>query len=175
MSKNSLLLDADVIIYFYKMSCWNSIISHYKIYISSIVIDEVKYFKNERNVKIPIKLKQYQNTAKISELSASPEKISNLLKELKKPKLDGLHDGELESIAIMRESVDTDLSFCVKDRLAILAMAYLGLENMISIEEALTGCGVWRKGNNIKSEFSKKRLHQIITEGKFKVIETENN
>lgn len=169
--KNLLLLDTDVIIGCHKLGYWKGILSNYSIHVGSVVVGETQHYPDRDGNKIEIDLHPYIERKEITELSASLEEIAAVLDRLKEPKLDGIHDGELESITITDSNKVPGLKFCLIDKAAIRAVSYLGLEERVmSFEEALVNRGIIRPRARIPEEYTKKRFEKFITDGKFYVI-----
>lgn len=169
--KNFLLLDTDVIVGCHKLGKWNGILKNYSLCVSSVVVKEAKFYPDKDGNKIAIDLHPYIEHKEITELSVSLEEIAAVLQSLKEPGLDGIHDGELESITITGSNKMPGLKFCLIDQAAIKAVSYLGLEERaISLEQALADRGIIRPKANIPPEYTKERFEKFIAEGKFYVI-----
>jgi hypothetical protein len=173
MTKSSLLLDADVVIGLHEMGYWKGALANYSVCAGATVVSEVEYYKDSDGNKISINLQEHIDKKEITELSASAEQVSDILCKLRAVKLDGLDPGELESVAIMESGSVPDLNFCLIDTVAAKAMTFLKLDDkMICVEEMLRNCGMLQKSKILPLKYTKKRLQNIITDGKLLTIKT---
>ena len=163
-----LLPDADVVIGLHELNLWNKVLNCCQIYLASTVIQEVQHYWNSAGERILIDLAPHITSGKIIVLDGSPEIQAEILNKLIKSNLDGLHAGELESIAIIYTKDIIDLQFCIKERAAIKAVAFLNLkESSISVEQALRDINVLGKKQVLLPVYSKKRFDNILLEGIF--------
>jgi len=162
-----LLPDADVVIGLYELGLWDKVIKSYKIYMAGTVLGEVTHYWRGQE-KIEIDLSADVAAGRVIELHSSLEVQAEILKKLKASGLDGLDAGELESIAIIYKSEIDGLRFCVRERLAIKAVAYLGFkESTICVEEVLRSAQLISKTEVLPPIYSQKRFDAIILEGAF--------
>ena len=169
MAKKLLLLDADIVIDFHKNNFWKALVSHYNVYVSSVVASEVQYYPDKDGNKIPIDFQSNIDQKIVTKLSGSLQEIPDILSKLKEKGLDGIDAGELECVAIIKSNVVPDLILCVRDNAAIKAISYLELDDkVLSAENVLTKCGIPKK--KISAENSEKRFKAFIREGKFFLI-----
>lgn len=164
-----LLLDSDVIIHLHILNLWNGVIKNYEVYVASTVArGEVKHYLDQRHRRVPLDLLPHIEKGIIREISALSQDLKSLTDTLKPSKI-GLDPGELESIAVIAENKVEGLKICVIEKAAIMALAYLELENKaISCEEVLINSGILARGKEPPHrEFSKKRFDYWVTQGKF--------
>jgi hypothetical protein len=69
-----ILCDACVIIKLFEINSFEKVIENFSILISATIINEVKFYYNENENKIPINLKKYLSNNKIQEISVLPSK-----------------------------------------------------------------------------------------------------
>lgn len=175
--KSLLLLDADVIIHFHELGYWKSILTHYQIHVPSTVFQEVKfYLDKDTNAKCGIDLQKYVDSGQIIEVGSSVEEQAFILKKLEKPQLsEDLGPGELECITILHEEKIEEIILGIKDGLAIKALSFLDLdEKAICLEEILLNCGILRKKQKVRNEYSLDRFRRLVRDGKFLQISEEN-
>jgi len=143
------LLDADIIIDLLTLDVFEKLVRSHKIHVASIVINEVKYcYKSDKKVTIDFR-KQYIDTSLISELSASPEEIKEVLSKLPSLQQQTLHLGELESLAILVGK--EDLKFCSCDAAIIRTLPFFDLsERGVSAERLLRMSGFTRSDLEVK-------------------------
>ncbi|GBE37487.1 hypothetical protein BMS3Bbin08_00077 [bacterium BMS3Bbin08] len=140
------LLDADVIIDFLGIDVFDKLVEHHEIYVSSTVIEEVKFFrKEERKHEIDFK-GQYIDSERVTELYASLDEISAILEKLPKTFRETIDPGELESLAILVREQE-ELVFCSCDAAAIRALPFLDVSHLgISAESLLRSSGLLKPG-----------------------------
>lgn len=160
------LLDADVIIKFLEIDIFENLAELHKLHIASSVIGEVKfYYRN--NKKIPIDFRnEYIDTGLVVESTASITEIQNILSLLPPSKLETIHIGELESLAILiREET---LIFCTFDAAAIRALPFLNVTDRgISAEKLLKESGLaLSSGHKIDAKLSDAYFKSNLDEGK---------
>jgi len=176
MTKNWLLLDADVIIVCNELGYWKGLLSNYDVCVGSIVASEVRYYHDDKGSKLALDLQTYIASREITELSASPQEMSLILNKLKRPKLDGLESGELECITIIDNNKIPELKLCIIDHAAVKAVSYLGFEDKsLSLQDVLIACGMLRHKRQILYACTSKRFNRYVTEGKLSLIEVEKN
>lgn len=146
---NLLLLDADVIIDLHKLELWKQVTKKHKVYVASTVLHNEAYYYEDDKGRHPIEV------ANIEELSATPQEIQQLYSKFNPAYLE-LHQGELESLAILINK--SDIIFCTCDRAAVIASVLLDItERLVSVEKMLGQSGL-----------SSSRLEPKHTENKFK-------
>lgn len=167
-----LLPDADVIIGLHELGYWNQVVNSNKIYISSIVVGEVTHFWDSDGNKIEIDLSSQVSNGKVIQIEGSLQVQAEIVQKLKPAKLNGLDPGELESIAIIYEDKVEELKFCVRERPAIKAVAFLDLsDKAISVERVLRNFNIIKQNHYLPPINSQNRFEDIICDGKFLQIE----
>ena len=124
------ILDADVIIDLLEIEVFEKLVNACELYISSIVINEVKYFRlGGRGERQSVNFREnYVDTEKIIEIEAIAQDmtiISGKLPDIYRP---GIHAGELESLTIL--DANRNLKFCTIDQTAIRVLPFLELEDL---------------------------------------------
>ncbi len=163
-----LLLDADIVINLHSLNLWNGIVKNHEIYIASTVIRiEVTHYPDAQCQPVSLDLIPQIEDGIIKEISASAQDLKVLTDKLRPSKI-GLDPGELESIAVIAYNKLQGLKICVIDKSAIMALAYLDLdEKAISAEEVLINGGMLSRGKEPPNpNFSKKRFDYWVTQGK---------
>jgi hypothetical protein len=139
------LLDADVVIDLLSLDVFDKLITRCEVFLATIVIDEVKFFKKE-GVKLQINFREkYVESGLVKELSATADEINTILSKLPSIFQDTLDPGELESLAVcFREG---DLTFCSCDAAAIRALPFLDLsDRAVSVADLLKSSGLLKPG-----------------------------
>lgn len=142
-----LLLDADVVIEAYEIEVWEELISRIKVAVPSVVSHDEALFYSEKAAAIPpaIDLPHLAKQGRIYELTASSDDLEAVRAVFDLAFIEGLHAGETEALALLLSGKAEDCLFCTGDRLAIQALALLGLADRgISLEEVLTRIGLQR-------------------------------
>lgn len=159
------ILDADVIIDLLELDKFNTLVEACDIYLATTVINEVQYF-HRSGKDIPVDLRrEYVDKNLIVELLASVEDLQEAHKLI--PPCYRLHDGELESLAVLLSR--DDLTFCTFDAAAIRVLPFLELsDRAICLEELLKQAGISRHG--LKPTHKKSYLESNLREGKTQKI-----
>lgn len=96
------ILDADVIIDLLALDVFDTLVKHCELYLSSTVIGEVKFYKRN-DVKKTINFRnKYVETGLVKEKSASAADLQEVLMALPPVYRKFMHDGEAESIAVLK-------------------------------------------------------------------------
>lgn len=135
------LLDADVIIDLIRLKVFDKLATLHEINAASTVIDEVKYYIRD-GVQVPIPFRrEYVDTGIVSEVSAEPEELAEVLDHIPEHQRSVIHGGELESMAVLVRR--DDLVFCSCDAATIRALPFLDLSGRgISVERLLKTSGL---------------------------------
>lgn len=156
------ILDADVIIDLLSLDVFDNLVDHCELYVSTTVVEEVRFFKRNGQ-KIPVDFRaHYVETAKVIEKSASVEELHEVGQLLPPIIRQGIDPGELESLAVLNRN--RDLIFCSMDGLAIKSLPFLDLSsNGISVEQLLRQSGV--TASSLKSPHTEKYFQSKLKEG----------
>lgn len=139
------LLDADVIIDLLGFDVFDKLVKIHEVHVASAVVGEVLHFKRDGE-KYSVDFRQtYVDPGRVKEVSASVEELGEIVKRLPPIKRDGLHPGELESIAILVR--EEELTFCCCDAASIRILPLFDLsERGISTEALLRQSGLLKPG-----------------------------
>jgi len=161
-----LLLDADVIIYLHEIGLWKAFKKRFEVFVSGAVGNEVQFYLDKFGKHIPINLRMEK--IKIFEMDA--QKANNAIySTIDKFSGPDLHIGEIESIALLMEKENKNLTLCTGDGGAIIAVCLLGIkERIISLEETMTQGGMKKK---IKRHFTKQCMKQWKKRGEINLIQ----
>jgi hypothetical protein len=157
------LLDADVVIDFLSLDVFDKLVKNHEIYVSSTVINEIKFIK-KKGVKYEIDFRQqYVDNDLVKELSAASDDIKEILSKLPPIFHDTLDPGELESLAILCKK--DELTFCSCDAAAIRALPFLDLSHRgVSAEILLKSSGLFKPG--LKTRHTEKYFKDNLEIGK---------
>lgn len=124
--------------------------------------------------KIAIDLNSRIDNKELKEISVDALKLKDLVDRLPQDKIE-LHDGELESLAVVYHDLVEGMKICLIDRAAIIGMAYLEIEDKgKSVEEVLLNCGLSGKWKKLAVDAcSKKRFQHWVMQGKMLLVEDE--
>jgi len=164
------LLDADVIIDLLGLNIFDKLIKIHQVLVASTVADEVKHYRREGE-KVSVDFRQgYVRPGRLREAGASAEELVEIVRRLPEIKREGLHAGELESIAVLLR--DESLTFCTCDAATIRALPLFDLaERGVSTETLLRKSGLLKPGlqdrhtdeyfrNNLKIGHQERILYQ---------------
>ncbi|MBI5584428.1 MAG: hypothetical protein HY892_11445 [Deltaproteobacteria bacterium] len=139
------LLDADIVIDLLALNVFDNLVRDHEIYVSSSVADEIIYFKRD-GVRHSINFRiDYVQKKSLVELSASIGDITQLTNMLPREIMPTIHQGELESLALMLKR--SELILCSCDAATIRVLPILDLsERGISAEKLLRESGLPTQG-----------------------------
>ena len=135
------LLDADVIIKLLEIDVFDNLVAMHDLHVASTVVDEVKYYRRGRQ-KFPVNFRQqYINSGRVTETTATAEEMQVVLRRLPVLRQQGVHAGEIESLAVLVR--EEDLTRCSFDSAAIRALPFLDVnERAVSAERLLRTSGL---------------------------------
>lgn len=135
------LLDADIIIDFLSIDVFEKLVELHEIFVASSVVEEVDYYKKDRE-KIEIDFRaKFIVSGLVQELSATLSETEQMLSSLPPLLRETLHGGEIESLTVLLKN--TDLTFCSCDAATIRMLPLLNLsENGVSAEKLLEMSGL---------------------------------
>ena len=151
--------DADIIINLHAAGLWQIVTAAYQIVVPSIIAHEAQYYLDERGNRHPIDLQAQVQARQIDEMSASLDELAALQQRFHPDRLEGLHDGEQEALALVLSGAFAGGRFCSGDRAAIQALAALGFEDRgVSLEKALQEIGrtldrTWRRSHQLTQAY----------------------
>ena len=131
------LLDADVIIKLLEIDVFDKLVAGHELYVASTVVDEVKYYRRGGQ-KFQVDFRQqYIDTGCVSETTATPEEMQDVLRRLPPLRQQGVHAGEIESLAVLVRQ--EDLTICTFDAAAIRSLPFLDVTDRAISAERLLG------------------------------------
>jgi len=163
--KPSFLVDANVIVYAYEIGVWNNMLAEAEFVTArSIVQDEAKFYSRE-NKKIVIDLPKLVEKGELDEVDPSISQVKNVIKKFDDLFAERIHEGERDILAHLLNADDEEVAFCSADRVALKALAMLGMGNLgISLEEILEIIGYQK--SNLDTEYTKDYLEDCLEEGR---------
>jgi hypothetical protein len=158
------LLDADVIIKLLEIDVFDRLANQHDVSVTSTVIAEVKYFRRGgRKIDVDFRC-QYVETGLITETFATADEMKEVISLLPVPRRQGIHAGEIESLAVLVRQVD--LTLCTFDAAAIRTLPFLGAtERVVSAERLLQISGLtlspeYKLDPRLSQEYLKSNLDQ---------------
>jgi hypothetical protein len=151
-----LLLDANVIIHACELGVWDKLVAHNEIMLAATIRrdETLYYYVPKTGEKVYLNL---TSDSRIQELSVETESVDRIRRSL--PRSIELHEGELESLAILCAGSEK-YKFCTADRAAIQALVLFDhAEQGLSFEKLLVGCGLTRK---VDPEYSEARFRWCV-------------
>lgn len=135
------LLDADVIIKLLEIDVFDRLVAMHELHVSSTVVDEVKYFRRGGQ-KYQVNFRQqYIDSGRVAETTATLTEMQDVLRRLPPLRQQGVHAGEIESLAVLVRQ--DDLTLCTFDAAAIRSLPFLDVtERAVSAERLLQTSGL---------------------------------
>jgi len=160
------LLDAMIIIEAHAVDVWDRLLEEVNIMVPATVINsEAFYFDSKKTDRRgAIRLRKYVESGRIGEVNATIEDLQSLHETLSFVALQGLHEGELEALAVLHGGAIENVLFCTADRAAIRALALLGhSESGISFENLLKEVGLQKA---LEGHYSEEFFRYHLERGK---------
>ena len=165
-----ILLDANVIFEAHRQGIWESLLQKARIAVPSIIARDEALFVEIGRTTLPLNLRQDIDSGRLEELSAEASEMSGVQGLFDRTFVDGLHEGELEALAITHRS-EEEILFCSADQMAIQALAMMDrADRGVSFEVLLRKAGLWRK---MERRFTEAFFREHIERGKTKYIKGE--
>lgn len=138
-----LLLDTDVVLVSYQLEVWKHLKSKYDVYVTSIVAEKEAIFAEDSTGKHGCHLPRQASAGEINIVEATASEMAQVLENFVDVFRQGLDDGEIEGLAVIKRQDLEDCKFCTGDTNGIQAAGMLGLgDSTISLEEALELAGI---------------------------------
>lgn len=172
---NSLLLDADIVVFSYELELWEALKERHKIAVVGTVVNEAQFFEPSTGGRGGgINLQRQASRGEIEVLEATSEEIVRTFADFSPAFLAQLHDGEKEAIALVHSGRFADFVFCTGDINAIQAMGMLALPRSLSFQEIVESLGTdFHVSRPLRASLTK-RTHDIHYEkGKARRISEE--
>ena len=154
------LFDADVIIAAHEAHAWDSLVASCDLHVSSIVVEEAKFFK-DHGVKRAIDLRPQVDSGQIVELAATAEEMDDFLSQFDPMLKDMLHQGEIEGLTLMKLGrAPEDCCYCTGDGTACRTLGLIGAsDRAISLQEACAAAGITKKlAPNFERDYMRARV-----------------
>ena len=154
------IVDANIIIYLARIGKLESIFNRYRIYLTSIIYGEIKFYRDlNTGEKKSINLNKFRRNKKLIIIEPLEFIRVQKIREIVSPAGVLIDDGELESIAYIIENHGYLL--CSGDEKAIIVLAFLGLsKNGISLEKLMG------KFKNMEVQYTEEFFKKHIQFGK---------
>lgn len=158
------LLDAQAVIDLHAWSLWMRLTHSCQIALSSVIKQEVRFYKDQQGQKQPIQLETDISTQRIEILEVSSDKVASLVSILNPAFLPALDEGELEAIAFLYSLRPKEpYYFCTADGLAIKCLGALGLRHCsLSLEALFT---LVKINHPLPPRYSKAYFDKMLQEG----------
>lgn len=158
------LLDACIIIEAFNLGVWESLIERAEVLVSSIVAHEETLFHVKGRLPEPINMKRLIAEGKVQEFAATASQMAGLRLCFDRRFVEGLHEGELEALALIHENLVGEALYSSGDANAIRALAMLGHSDRgISMERLLKTTGLQK---TVAPQFGDSLFRRCIGEGK---------
>jgi len=168
------LLDADVIIKLLEIDVFDRLVAMHDLYVTSTVVDEVKYYRRGGQ-KFQVDFRQqYVDSGLMTETTATAEEMQEVLRRLPVLRRQGVHAGEIESLAVLVRQ--DDLILCTFDAAAIRALPFLDVtERAVSAERLMQTSGLTLSpGFKLDPRLSESYFRSNIEHGLREFVCTQN-
>lgn len=166
------LLDADVTIKLLELGVFDNLAKQHQIQVASTVVNEVKFYKkNKQKIQLDFR-KEYVEAGKVVEKIASISEMQEVILKLPPVKRDAIHSGEIESLSILIK--DETLTLCTFDAAAIRAVPFLDVsDRVISAERLLQMSGLTLSpGHKLDPRLSEEYFQSNLSIGQKEYIYT---
>lgn len=155
------LVDADTIIDLLGMGVFDNLVANHQVHIATSVINEVLFYYDSSGTRFNVDLRSRYD-GQIIEVAGTIEMTRTVLTTLPRLKRDAIHDGELESLAVLM--TNEELAFCTCDAAAIRAMPYLDCSDRgVSVERLLRESGL--RVNGLEDKHTDDYFRSNIAQG----------
>lgn len=175
MSKpNLVLLDCDIIIFCHQLGVWEQLKTSSNVAVASTVAHEARYFRSQHGNK-SIDIGSQITRKEIQCLEATAAELAGAVRDFARVFVAALQYGELEAIALLISGRFEGWLFCTGDRIAMQAVAMLGLsDRIISFEKLLTETGLkGRITGRLNRALSEETLQYHLDLGKTRRVTRE--
>lgn len=157
------LFDADVIIAAHEVHAWDALVAGCDLYVSSIVLREVKGFDDDGKWT-EIDLREQADNGAIIELAATALETDGFLAQFDPMLKDMLHAGEIEGLTLLHLGrLPEDCQYCSGDGTACRTLGLIGLgESATSLEDAFAAVGITK---NLERHFHRDYMRDKIRLG----------
>ncbi|MCC7354419.1 MAG: hypothetical protein IT330_11750 [Anaerolineae bacterium] len=167
----SLLPDADVIIYAHKIKVWSVLKEKVRIVVPSVILHKEAIYSETDAEWTQIDLPGQVARGEIAEIGATTKEINEVLSKFDVVAREALHIGELEALALLLSGRAAGALFCSADKAAIQSLALLGLsEQGVSLEGVLRSVGLSRP---LQHQYTESYFRRHIGIGKERRIKGE--
>lgn len=158
------LLDAQAVIDLHAWSLWKRLTHSCQIALSSVIKQEVRFYKDSQGQKLPIDLDPDIAANRIEVIEVPGDNVASLVATLNPAFLPALDEGELEAIAFLYSlRLKEPYYFCTADGLAIKCLGALGLRHCsLSLEALLQQVKI---SYSLPSRYSKAYFDRMLQEG----------
>lgn len=169
MTKKSkdLLVDAVVVIHAHEKNYWERLCNTHRVFLSATVLEnELFYFSSDKGKK-SLPVQTWLKEGKIIRVEADHSDLDLLVKKLSDDFMAGIHNGELEALALLLSKNHQNLHFSTADRAAVKALGLLNLRTRgISVETIVEGLqGISLKQLQLEPQYSHKWFEKALSEG----------
>jgi len=148
-----LLLDANVVIYLFKLGIWDKVVTQCDIRLARIVVEEAHFYETDEGERVDFDLAPYVAAAQVHVFDVMPSDLVRFRRTFKTLFLEQMDPGETESLAWLLAN-PSEPHLCSADAIVFRVLGALGLaERGISLEEVLSQIGL---GHALPHQFSRK-------------------
>jgi len=157
-----LLLDANIVIYLFKLGLWEKVVDLCEVHISEIVKSECRFYEDVTGKRCTIDLTPMIANGDVKVFKLMPSEITSFLDRFSIGYIEKLDPGETETLAFLLNS-EEKYTICASDQIVFRVLGALNRsEQGISLEEVLKSIGLNRK---LLSQFTKTLRKQWTDRG----------
>ncbi len=166
------LLDAMIVVSLHEMGLWQALLTKADIVVPRIVAEtECQYWKSENGTGGPIDVLADRRSGLVEIREANASDFEETRQIFDASLRDGIDDGEMEALCLLRCWGDDPPKFCTADRLAVVGLCLLRMSRLaVSVEEILQGVGL---GRAVPAELSRERLAIYLELGNRRFVQGE--
>jgi hypothetical protein len=139
-----LLLDANIVIYAFKLGLWDRLIAQCDVHLARTVMGEAHFYEDERGERRDFELARYEKAGTIAVFDAPLALIRDFLDRFDPTYLERLDPGETESLAYLMNAA-ADCLICSADNIVYRVLGNLDrAEQGLALEEVLKAVGLGR-------------------------------
>ena len=139
-----LLLDANVVIYLFKLKIWDRLIEQCDIQLARTVMGESHFYLDDRDHRVDFDLGPYEQARTITVFDVPIAGIQAFRDDFDPTYLERLDPGETESLAYLLRA-DPETRICSADKIVFRVLGNLDRsEQGLSLEEVLRAVGLGR-------------------------------
>jgi hypothetical protein len=157
-----LLLDANVVIFLFKVGIWDALVAECDIRLARTVMREAHFYEDDRGARVDFDLAPYERDGRIAVFEVPLPEITAFREDFDASYLERLDPGETESLACLTKA-STESQLCSGDSIVFRVLGNLDRgERGVSLEEVLRTLG---RSRALPRQFTKAFREQWTARG----------